>query len=233
MGKFFDLDSPVMRFLNRMGDLLILNILMIICCIPVITVGPAFTAMHYVILKMVRDEDGYLIKGFFKSFAGNFKQAALIWLMMLVVIAVYVGDALIFNYSGIAFPKPLVIAVTAVGIIALLIAMYVFPLLARFDNTIRNTIKNAALLAFANLPKTLLMAVCYALPFVIGYFWAYSYIFIFMFGISLPAYGAAWLYSDIFKKFEPETEQASDMEFSINTETEWGEEERESNGESE
>lgn len=229
MGKFFDLDSPVMRFLNRMADLLILNILMIICCIPIITAGAAFTAMHYVILKMVRGEEGYLIKGFFKSFARNFKQATLIWLLMLLVIAVYVGDSLIFSYSGVTFPKPLVIAVVAVGAILFMISTYVFPLLARFDNTIKNTIKNAALLSFANLPKTLLMALFYVAPFIIGYFSTYSYIFIFMFGISLPAYGAAWLYSNIFKKFEPEPERDSDMDFSLNVE--WGEEE--SNGKSE
>ena len=229
MGKFFDLDSPVMRLLNRVADLLILNILVIICCIPVVTAGAAFTAMHYVILKMISGEEGYLIRGFFKSFVRNFKQAVLIWLLMLLVIAVYVGDSLIFNYSGVVFPKPLVIAVIAVGVIIFLIAIYVFPLLARFDNTIRNTIRNAALLAFANLPKTLLMAAFYALPFVIGYFSTYSYIFIFMFGISLPAYGAAWLYSNSFKKFEPEPEQVSDMNFSLNVE--WGEEEN--NGKSE
>lgn len=223
MGRIFDIDSPLMRFLNRMGDLLILNILMIICCIPIITVGAACTAMHYVLLKMMRDEEGYLIKGFFKSFVRNFKQATLTWLLMLVVIVVYVGDAIIFVYSGIEFPRVLVIVVAAVGLIALVIATYIFPLLARFDNTIRNTIKNAALLAFANLPKTLLMVFFYALPFILVYFSDYIYMFIMLFGISLPAYGAAWLYSDIFKKFEPETEEVSDMDFSLNVE--WGEEE--------
>lgn len=216
MGKIFDMDSPVMRILNRVADLLILNILMMVCCIPVITVGASFTAMHYVILKMIRGEEGYLFRGFFKSFVRNFKQATLIWLLMLLMIAVYVGDSVIFNYSGLTFPRALVIAVVAIGVIVLLIAMYVFPLLARFDNTIRNTLKNAALIAFANLPKTLLMAVFYVLPLVIGYFSTYSYIFIFMFGISLPAYGAAWLYSGIFKKFEPETEEVSDLDFSLN-----------------
>lgn len=222
MSKLFDLDSPIMRFLNRMADIIILNILMIICCIPIITVGAAFTAMHYVLLKMVRDEEGYLVKGFFKSFARNFKQATLIWLLILLVIMVFVGDWLIFRFSGIEFPKVLVIGVTAVGIIMLMVIMYVFPLLARFDNTIRKTISNALLLAFANLPRTILMAVCYALPFVIAYFSAYAFIFLVMFGISLPSYGAAWLYSNIFKKYEPETEQTSDLEFSINVE--WGEE---------
>ena len=85
MGKFFDMDSPVMRVLNRVGDLMIMNFLMILCCIPVITAGAAFTAMHYVLLKIVRGEEGYLIKGFFKSFKENFKQATILWLLMLLV----------------------------------------------------------------------------------------------------------------------------------------------------
>lgn len=215
MGKIFDMDSPFMRVLNRVGDLLVLNILMIICCIPVITVGAAYTAMHYVLLKMIRDEEGYLIRGFFKSFFRNFKQATILWFIMLLVIAIYVGDVLIFNYSGIEFPKGLMIAVVAVAVFFVMIATYIFPLLARFDNTVMNTIKNAAILAFANLPKTLAMVIIYALPLVIGYFSTYSYIFIFMFGISLPAYGAVWIYSGIFKKFEPEEQQVSDLDFSL------------------
>lgn len=88
MGRFFDLESPLMRVLNRVADLMILNLLMVVCCIPIITTGAAVTAMHYVLLKMVRGEEGYLIRGFFKSFKANFKQATLIWLIMLVVIAV-------------------------------------------------------------------------------------------------------------------------------------------------
>lgn len=223
MNKLFDMDSPIMRFLSRMADLIILNMLMIICCIPIITVGAAFTAMHYVLLKMIRDEEGYLIRGFLKSFVQNFRQATLIWLLMLLIIVVYLGDWLIFRFSAVAFPRALIIGVTAIGILILMVSMYVFPVLARFDNTIKKTINNALLLAFANLPRTILMAVLYALPFVFGYFTAYSWIFIIMFGFSLPAYGAAWLYSNIFKKYEPETEQTSDMDFSINVE--WGEEE--------
>ena len=53
------------------------------------------------------------------------------------------------------------------------------------------------------------------LPFVIAYFSNYAFLFIFMFGISAPAYGAAWIYSGIFKKLEPETEEVSDLDFSL------------------
>lgn len=216
MGKIFDMDSPVMRVLNRVGDLLILNVLMIVCCIPVITAGAAFTAMHYVLLKIVRGEEGYLIRGFFKSFRSNFRQATLIWLLMLLVVAVYVGGIWIFNYSGLVFPKPLIIAVAAVAFVLLMIAVYVFPLQARFENSVKNTLKNAMLLAFANLPRTILMMACYILPLVLGYFSTYALLFVIMLGISAPAYAAAWIYSGIFKKLEPEPEEAaSDLEFSL------------------
>lgn len=216
MGKFFDMDSPVMRFLNRVGDLMILNLLMVICCIPIITAGAAFTAQHYVLLKIVRGEEGYLVKGFFKSFKSNFKQATLIWLLMLLVVAIYIGDIWIFNYSGLTFPKPLIIAVVAVAILLIMIAVYVFPVLARFENSIKNTLKNAMLLAFANLPKTILMIACYILPFVLAYFSTYALLFVILFGISTPAYAAAWIYSGIFKKLEPEAEElTSDLDFSL------------------
>lgn len=216
MGRFFDMDSPAMRFLNRVADLLILNIIMIICCIPVITIGAAYTALHYVLLKMVRDKEGYLLRGFFKSFVANFKQATLIWLILFLMIAVYVGDILIFSYSGMVFPKAVVIAVLAVAILFLMMLVYVFPLQARFENSIKNTLKNAMILAFANLPKTIMMMAYYALPLAVCRISAYALIFVLMFGISVPAYGAACIYSGIFKKLEPETEElVDDMSFSL------------------
>lgn len=75
MGRLLDMDSPVMRFLNRVGDMMILNFMMIICCIPIVTIGAAYTAMHYVILKMIRGEEGYLIKGFLNHLSVTLNKA--------------------------------------------------------------------------------------------------------------------------------------------------------------
>ena len=66
--RIFDLDSPLMRVLTKMADLMLLNLLALICCIPIITVGASLTALHYVALKIVRNEEGYIIRTFFKSF---------------------------------------------------------------------------------------------------------------------------------------------------------------------
>ena len=100
MGRFFNMDSPLFSFLNRVADLIILNLLTLVCCIPIFTVGAAMTGLNYVCLKMVRNEEGYIVRGFFKSFKQNFKQATIIWLIILLAIIVLAGDFYIFTYSG-------------------------------------------------------------------------------------------------------------------------------------
>lgn len=72
MGRIFGLESPFMNFLNRVADLIWLNILTMICCIPVVTIGASLTAMNYVLLKMAKNEEGYITKAFFKSFKSEF-----------------------------------------------------------------------------------------------------------------------------------------------------------------
>ncbi|MCH5254409.1 MAG: YesL family protein [Lachnospiraceae bacterium] len=218
MDRFFAIDSPMMRFLNRMADLLMLNFLMIFCCVPIITTGAAFTALFYVLLKMARKEEGYLFRGFFKSFKQNFRQATVLWLLMLLITAVYVGDYLIFTYSGLEIPKVVMILILAVAIMVMAVAVYIFPVLARFDNTIKNTVKNSFFMAFLNLPKTFLLMLLFLLPIAILFLLPQYGIVVIMFGISLPAYLSAHICSGIFKKFEPEAEQVkTDYEFSINT----------------
>ena len=91
--KLFNLDSPVMVFLSKVANLMILNVLTIICCIPIFTAGAAITALYYVTIKMARGDDPYIIKGYiFKSFKENFKQATIIWLIMLVILAIIAVD---------------------------------------------------------------------------------------------------------------------------------------------
>lgn len=215
MGRFFDIDSPLMRFLTRVADLMILNILMIVCCIPIVTMGAGFTGLHYVLLRIVRNEEGYIARGFFKSFKENFKQATVIWLIMLVFILIFAGDILIFNYSSIEFPRALMIVLLALFVTVYMVMCYVFPVLSRFDNTVFNTMKNALFMGILNFPKSILMMVLYAVPIVVLYFFPMAAPLVLLFGFSAPAYVSAMLYSGTFKKFEPAQEIASDEEFRV------------------
>jgi uncharacterized membrane protein YesL len=89
MGKLFDLDSPILRVLGTLADLCLLNIMTLLGCLPIITAGASITAMHYVMLKMVRNQEGYIWKDFWKSFKENFGQATAIWSILLVFIGFF------------------------------------------------------------------------------------------------------------------------------------------------
>lgn len=207
--KLFNLDSPLMQFLSRMADLMWLNILTFICCIPIITIGPALTAMHYMCLKMVRNEECYITKGFFKSFKENFKQATIIWLLLLVMIVVFVGDFVIMKYAQLDFPKVLQILILIVAVLTLFTATFVFPVLARFDNTISRTLKNAFVMSILQFPKTILMVIMgLIVPPILLIFAPKSTPIVFLFGMALPAYAAALLYNKFFKKLEDQMLEA-------------------------
>lgn len=159
MPKFFNPDSPLMRFLTKLADLMILNLLFLLSCIPVVTIGAAWTAMYYVTLKMVRDEEDSIVRGFFRAFRRNWKQATILWLMVLGLGAVMVLDIRFLNAMGdSATAAVLKTAVEILGVLGLMVLQYLFPGLARFEASTGNTLKNACLLAVGNLPKTLLLS---------------------------------------------------------------------------
>lgn len=216
--KFFDLDSPLMNFLGKLADLMWLNILTMICCIPVFTIGASFTALHYMALKILRNEECYITKGFFKSFKDNFKQATLIWLILLGVIIVLVSDFYIIFKGDMEMPQFMTIGLLSIAIMLVFVMTYIFPVLAKFDNTIRGTFKNAFIMSFLQFPKTVLMIVINLIPTVLLLF-SYKVVpIVFLFGLSIPAIGCAWLYNGFFKKLEaqvageaePVTEEADD-----------------------
>lgn len=213
MGKLFDLESPLFSFLNKFADLVYLNILTMICCIPIITIGASMTALNYVVLKMVRNEEGYITRAFFKSFKQNFKQATLIWLILLLIAGILAGDAFIMNYSTVAFPSWFRIALAIVAFIMVFATIHVFPVLAKFDNSIKQTFKNSLFMGILSLPKTILMILCWAVPAVTLIFFFRAFPIVFLLGISGPAFVGALLYNKTFKRFEPE-EDTGDGEWS-------------------
>lgn len=212
MDKIFNLDSPLMQVLNKITDLIWLNILTMVCCMPVITAGAALTAQHYVVLKMVRNQEGYIARSFFKSFKTNFRQATCIWLIILAFILMFAGDLYIFTYSEMEFPQILVILVCAAAIILSLVGVYIFPVLARFDNNIKNTIKNSFIIAIISLPRTIAMILVTALPVILLYVSLRLLPISALLGFSGPAYLCALLYNSVFKKFEPGDEDEAETE---------------------
>ncbi len=166
----FKLDSPLMTILNKVADILILNIIFIIACVPIVTIGAAFSAAYYIGFKMVKDEESYIVRGFFKAFKDNFKQATIIWLILMVVLGVLFADFRIMAYSGIEFAAWMKVAMGAVTLFVVIGISFVFGLQARYTNTIKNTLRNSFLMALSHLPTAVLLIGVYAVPVLLAYF---------------------------------------------------------------
>ena len=141
MSSFFSMDSPIMRFLSRVCDLIILNLLTIVCCIPIFTAGASITALFSVTLKMVKGEESYIVRGFFKGFKENFKQSTIIWLIIAVL-----GLFLFMDYrAAVLLPGNMKsifqVLIGAIAVIYLMVFTYIFPYIARFRNDIKNIFK--------------------------------------------------------------------------------------------
>lgn len=200
--KLFDIDSPLMQGLGKIADLMILNLLTLACCLPVITVGPALTALNHVALKIARNEETYIVKSFFKSFKENFRQGVLIWLLFLAVGTVLVCDYFILNGSESKYATVMQVLVLVAAVFVIFTFLYVFPVLARFHNTIRATLKNALMISIAQFPKTVLMFVMYLIPLLVFLNFFQLIPFVLFFGLSVPAWASAKLYHKFFKKLE-------------------------------
>ena len=194
MSRIFDMDSPLMRILNKFADLMWLNILTLICCIPIVTIGPALSAAHYVELKMYRNEEGYITRDFFKAFKVNFKQATKAWLVQLVILIVLLGDIYI-TWSGLKAGNQwgtFSIVFIIMALIAAAWAIYTSAYISRFEQVTKITLKNTILILIANLPWTLLVIVILVVSLILVWI-LIPLIFI------LPV-GAALTYEFIFER---------------------------------
>lgn len=216
MNNFFNMDNKFFVFMGRVADLMILNILCIICCLPIVTAGASITAMYYVTLKMARNEESYIVKGFFHSFRDNLKQATIIHVIMVVLGGLLAFDlyfSRIMQSAG-GFYKALT-CIFVLGIsIYLLILTYIYPVLAKFYNSIKNTFRNALLMAIRHLPYTILMLVITAAPvvlmFVVPKSFSFLMLFYFLMGFAVISFLHSLILVKIFDQYIPSEESAED-----------------------
>ncbi len=153
--KIFDPDNPVMIFLSRIFELIVLNACFILACIPLFTIGPALTALNCVTLKMADGDFGYTAVTFYNSFKKNFKQAVSLWLILFIAVMIPVSDLyLVFfklgpEYKFLQYPAWLILFFSLSALI------YAFPMLSRFEQTNLRLIRNSVLLSLGNIPLTI------------------------------------------------------------------------------
>lgn len=211
--NIFEEGSPFQRFLNKMTDLLILNVITVLMCIPVITAGAALTAMHYVLLKMVRGEEGYIVKSFFRCFKREFRQATILWILYMALAALMASNLVLVLEGGGHYPLWLPASIVVVAFLELMFIIYTFAMLSRFDNPVYHTILNAVTLTFAELPRSLEMAVITLVPLIAFFRVTLVLPFLMLFGLSVPGYACAMIYDPIFRKIERQIWEQENEEY--------------------
>ena len=204
--KFFDYDGPIMSFLSKVFDLVILNVLTLIFSVPLITIGASMTAAYYTALKVHRHE-GNVWKCFWKSFKENLRQSTGIWLIFIICCAVSVVTYNIGIHMSGTFATVIRGIVLTTLILSVLLYVWVMPLQSRFINPIRLTFKNAFYLAFKYFFRTLFMVVLNLLPIgtlvVVIYWTGMRAMGVWLlFGIAVPIYWCVMIYDKVFEKLE-------------------------------
>lgn len=155
MNHFFQPNNPIMRFLSKFCDLMFLNCLFLLSCIPIISTGAAISALYYMVLKMHRDEEPAIAKGYFRAMKDNFKQATPIWLLLLFLFFFFGLDLyIIYNVIDPSY-NWLQVPVWIIIFILLSILIYAFPLLSSFESSTGQLLKNSVLLSLGNIPTTI------------------------------------------------------------------------------
>lgn len=187
-------DGKFVKVLNRIADLVGLNLLAILFCIPIITIGASITAVYGCIFRIQEKREGYLTKDFWRLFKECFRSSTIIYLVGVAVVAMLYLDYQIFATDSRL--DILQVLVVAGGILVAEIFTYAFPMESYFENSLKATVKNALLLGISNIPYTLLMLGINVFPFFLVARIPVTFGIWFLIGIS----GVAWINSFFLKK---------------------------------
>lgn len=159
-------DGKLTQVMNIVADLLVINLLTLVCSVPVVTMGAALTAAYSSVFRLKEDRDGYLVKEYFKAFKSNFKQATGMWMGFLFIAIMYVLDFILLKNMESSI-QIMQIMVLAMGIVLYAVFSYAFPLQAYFVNPVKKTISNSIVLASGRLPSTVMIMLINLAPFIL------------------------------------------------------------------
>ncbi|MEY8391717.1 DUF624 domain-containing protein [Lachnospiraceae bacterium] len=208
--NIFNYDSSVMRAINKFTDCMFLSILFLVSCLPLFTIGTAATALYYTAHKVLRGDRGYIFRDYVKSFRDNFRQTFPVWLLIVAIVALlavdwniirlYVKDKNLLGALEITF---LVGTSMLSGWIS-----YLFPYMARFEDTRKRSMKNALLMEIAHLPLTFLLLALTVLSIVLFYMAPTLALFL----PAVYAWSQTYILEGIFRKYMSEEDRRKEEE---------------------
>ncbi len=208
----FSMENPFFRFVGKVVDLVWLNLLTLVCCIPIFTVGASLCAMYRVLIKMAMNEEGTITGVFFREFKNSFKSSIRVWLPS-ALIFVFLGiNARLLTEGALSLYGSLYIPVgVSIGLLMsaiLIFWQYCFAIMARYDLETGKNVKNSLLLMLGYLPSSLSILLIILFPVALMLISDYFLWFWFLYGFSIPGYFIAMVLGRIFRKSENYNEPA-------------------------
>ena len=204
MKDFFDPNGKMMELLWKPIHIMFLNLLWVLFSLPVVTIGASTTALYSVLIKMRNGKEGKILRDFWTAFRQNFRQATILWLLIVLAAFVFTTDIVFFLNMGGSFGTFCAMLFVGLDIALLVMSLYVFPIQAVFENPIIKTVKNALLLPPRHLIWTIVL-LALAIIAAIGVILYWPLIGWFVFGLA--AFVNAWIFDKIFRRYYPKEEQ--------------------------
>ena len=204
MGNIFDPDGKLMELLWKPIHIMFLNLLWVLFSLPIVTIGASTTALYSVLIKMRNGREGKILRDFWTAFRQNFRQATILWLLIVLAAFVFTTDIVLFPNMGGSFGTFSAMLFVGLDVLLLLVSLYVFPMQAVFDNPIGRTVKSALLLLSRHLGGTVvLLALAILTAVAVILYWPLIGWFVF----GLAAFINAWIFDKIFHRYYPKEEQ--------------------------
>lgn len=208
--RIFSYDGGIMKALSKFTDCIALSLLFLVSCIPIFTIGTAAAAMYYTAYKVLRHDRGYLFREYVAAFRENFRQTTPVWLLALGLgVLLGIDGYIMFYYAGSGSLAMIFGTIFTVGMIVWYAWIsYLFPYMSRFENTRKQSMKNALLFTAAHLPTTVLVMALTVL--VAGMFWMVPFLI-----ILLPAFYSwleCFLLERVFRKYMTEEQRREEDE---------------------
>ena len=225
MSELFSPDSIMIRMLNRLGDAILLSLLFVVTSLPIVTIGASTTALYYTAMRGITGDDGYVFKYFMKSFKQNFKQSTIMWILNFVILAILGVDTWFWvsqvKYGTMSIAKPMAIVSVVLLLLAIFIMTYLYPVQAKFDNTMSTQVMNSFILCIRYFPTTLLITLCNVIiVWAIYYNIVYTGMILIAVGFGAIGYFYAYLMLRCFKPFLEPARDIEDEEFHVEFEDE-------------
>lgn len=199
MSRFFNPDSPVMIFLGKLADMILLSLLWFVCCLPVFTIGPATTALFFAVMR-INHPEGKVFKDFFRSLRQNFWQAFVAELVSVILLTLTILEFRVllrtgFGKSGWSWFLFVVLVIGSVGW-----SSWVFPILAKFECTWKQLFRTPLMFSILHFFTGIIIVCINLLPFVAIIAWADKLLAVLPVALLLGPSGIAWINSIVLKK---------------------------------